>query len=109
MGEKEGAREGEGLRKREQGACSACSTFFRGLERNQFLRSQSRLQGRGFKALVKWFLRKRMYLSTFTWGCTFLQGDAGGLEIDYVDLDFQVPPVCTVALPIQQQPQQPSR
>ena len=30
-----------------------------------------------------------------------LQGDAGGLAVGYVDLDFQVPPVCPLALPIQ--------
>ena len=30
-----------------------------------------------------------------------LQGDAGGMAVGYVDLDFQVPPVCPLALPIQ--------
>ena len=30
-----------------------------------------------------------------------LQGDAGGVAVGYVDLDFQVPPVCPLALPIQ--------
>ena len=30
-----------------------------------------------------------------------VQGDAGGLAVGYVDLDFQVPPVCPLALPIQ--------
>ena len=33
--------------------------------------------------------------------CREVQGDAGGLAVDYVDLDFQVPPVCPLALPIQ--------
>ena len=107
MGKMEGAREGgKGLGRESRGPALPAplsSAVWR--EISSFVHNQ----GRGFKALVKWFLRKRMYLSTFTWGCTFLQGDAGGLEIDYVDLDFQVPPVCTVALPIQQQPQQPSR
>ena len=28
-------------------------------------------------------------------------GDAGGLAVGYVDLYFQVPPVCSLALPIQ--------
>ena len=30
-----------------------------------------------------------------------VQGDAGGLAVGYVDLDFQVPPVCPLALLIQ--------
>ena len=56
MGKKEGAREGgEGLG-REQGACSACSTFFRGLrEISSFLHNQ----GRGFKAPVRWFIPEK--------------------------------------------------
>ena len=35
------------------------------------------------------------------WFLLYLQGDAGGLAVGYVDLDFQVPPVCPLALPIQ--------
>ena len=30
-----------------------------------------------------------------------VQGDAGGLAVGYDDLDFQVPPVCPLALLIQ--------
>ena len=30
-----------------------------------------------------------------------VKGDAGGLAVGYVDLDFQFPPVCPLALPIQ--------
>ena len=41
---------------REQGACSACSTFFRGLREISFFVHN---QGRGFKAPAKWFISEK--------------------------------------------------
>ena len=55
MGKGKGHEGGGGLG-REQGACSACSTFFRGLrEISSFVHNQ----GRGFKAPAKWFISEK--------------------------------------------------
>ena len=76
MGKKEGAREGgEGLG-REQGACSACSTFFRGLrEISSFVHNQNlwlSFQSAGKCGLCGVGRNPKSVITTsLTWGFTF--------------------------------------